>query len=263
MTLSQPLRGSLAAESFLFAGRLVKIWRRDPLVLIQAVVFPTFLLITYKLLLGKSIIRITGTDSLYGLVPMCSVAGGMFGAFAAAHTIRFEREWGLLTRFWRYPINRASPLAGRLLADAVRTFLSSVLITAVGVALGLRFNGGWLYVIPFLIAPVIVGVIFSMAVIAIAMRSNSSAALVWLAVPSIGAVFSSSGVPPAELLPAWMSPLIHLNPMTPTIDFMRGLALAEPVLGSLLVSLTWAIGLTAVLGPLAVSGYRAAARVGG
>ena len=98
MTANAPPRSSLAAESLLFAGRLLTHWRRQPAVLIQALLFPTFLLITYKLLVGKSIMRITGTDSLYGLVPMCAVAGAMFGALAAGRSISLERDSGLLSQ---------------------------------------------------------------------------------------------------------------------------------------------------------------------
>jgi len=255
----EPLRSSLAAESTVFAGRLLTLWWREPMVSIQALVFPTFLLITYKMLVGKSIVRITGTDSLYGLVPMCAVAGAMFGTFAAALTIRHEREHGLLTRLWMLPVHRASHLTGRLLAEAIRTFGATVLITAVGVALGLRFGGGWLAVILFLLMPVLIGSVFAMAVIAVATRSKNSNGLVWLGVPAIGAVFSSSGVPPAELLPAWMGPLIHLNPMAPIIESMRALATGAPALWPLLLSLLWVVGLAAILAPLAMSGYRVAA----
>jgi len=263
MTASAPPRSSLAAESLLFAGRLITHWRRAPTVSIQAVLYPTFLLITFKLLIGKSIVRITGTDSLYGLVPMCAVSGAMFGALAAALTIRFERETGLLSRFWVLPVNRASALAGRLLAEAARTLLGSALITAVGVGLGLRFQGSWLAVIPFLLVPVLVGVVFSTAVLAIAVRSKSTILLMWLGVPSIALVFSSSGViPPLDLLPSWMRPLIQLQPMAPTIESMRALAEGRPALWPLLLTSGWALGLAAVVGPLAVRSYRAAAESG-
>lgn len=262
MSVSTPHRGSLAFESMLFAGRLLTLWRRDPVISIQALVFPTFLLVTYKFLLGKSMVRLTGTDSLYSLVPMCSVAGAMFGTLAAALTISHEREWGILTRFWVLPVHRLSPLLGTLLAEATRTLIGTGLITAVGVAMGLRFKGGWPTVIPFLLVPVMVGAVFSMAVIAIAMRSTSSTSLVWLGVPSIGSVFSSSGVPPVEMLPGWMHPLINLNPMAPTIGSMRALALGEPALSQLLLSSIWAVGAALVFAPLAISGYRSAAVIG-
>ena len=262
MSANAPPRSSLAAESLLFAGHLLTRWRRQPAVLIQALLFPTFLLITYKLLVGKSIFRITGTDSLYGLVPMCAVAGAMFGALAAGRNISFERHSGLIGRLWVLPVHRASALTGRLLAEAARTLVSSALITAVGVGLGLRFKGSWLAVIPFILVPVLVVVVFSMAVIAIAVRAKSGAVLVWLGVPATGFVFSSSGAVPIQTLPSWMQLEIHLQPMWPTIEFMRGLAQHGPVLWPLLLTVMWALGLAAVLGPLAVRGYRAAAESG-
>jgi ABC-2 type transport system permease protein len=262
MTANAPPRSSLAGESLLFAGRHLTHWRRAPAVTIQAVLYPTFLLITFKLLVGKSVMRITGTDSLYGLVPMCAVAGAMFGAFAASFTIRFERESGLLSRLWVLPVNRASALSGRLLAEAARTLLGSALITAVGVGLGLRFQGGWLAVIPFLLVPVLVGVVFSTAVIAITVRAKSSNLLIWFGVPSIALVFSSAGVPPVELLPSWTRSLIQLQPMAPTIESMRALAQGGPALWPLLLTSGWALGLAAVVGPLAVRSYRAAAESG-
>jgi ABC-2 type transport system permease protein len=262
VTANTQLRSSLLSESLLFASRLVTHWRRAPTVPIQALLFPTFLLITYKLLVGKSIVRITGTDSLYGLVPMCAVAGAMFGALGAGLTIISERDSGLLSQLWELPVNRASALVGRLLAEAARTLVGAALITAVGVGLGLRFEGGWLAVLPFLLVPVLVVVVFSTAVIAIAVRARTSAPLFWLAVPSIALVFSSSGIPPVELLPSWMRPLIPLQPMWTAIESMRALAQGGPALWPLLVTCVWLLGLTAVVGPLAVRGYRTAAEAG-
>src|SRR5262249_23743262 len=161
----------------------------------------------------KSIMRITGADSLFGLVPTCAAAGSMFGALAATFTIQVERDCGLLSRFWVLPVNRASALTGRLLAEAARTLLASALITTVGIGLGLRFEGGWLAVIAFLLVPVAVGLVFSTALIALAVRSANTAVLTWLVVPSIAAVFASSGAPPVEMMPSWIRPLVELQPM--------------------------------------------------
>jgi len=263
MTTNTVVRSSLASESLLFAGRLFTRWRRAPTVPTQALLFPTFFLITYQLVVGKSIVRITGTDSLYGLVPMCAVAGAMFGALGAGLTIIAERDSGLLSQLWTLPVHRASALIGRLLAEAARTLAGTVLITAVGVALGLRFKGSWLAVIPFVLVPVLVVLVFSTAVIAIAVRSRSSTLLVMLSIPSITFVFASSGVTPIHMLPSWIRPLISLQPMAPAIESMRALAQGGPALWPLLLSLVWALGLGAVVGPLAVRGYRAAAESGG
>lgn len=255
-------QSSLAAESLVFAGRLLTRWRRQPGVMIQALVFPTFLLIVYKLLIGKSIIRTTGVDSLYGLVPMCAVAGAMFGALAAGRGMTLERDGGLIGRLWVFPVNRASALTGRLLAEAARTLVSAALVTAVGVGLGLRFKGGWLAVIPFMLVPVLVIVPFSMAVIAIMVRAKTGAVLIWLSVPSTGLVFASSGVVPLQSLPSSVRQEIHLQPLWATVASMRELAQGGPALWPLLLTVMWVLGLAAVLGPLAVRGYRAAAESG-
>lgn len=259
MSVNTPPRSSLAGESLLFASWLLTRWRSQPAMLIQSLLFPTFLLITYKLLAGKSIMRVTGTDSIYGLVPMCAVAGAMFGALMAGRSIPFERRSGLLGRLWVLPVNRASALTGRLLAEAARTLASTAVITAVGVGLGLRFKGGWLAVIPFVLVPVLMVVVFSMAVIAIAVRSKNGSALVWLGIPSIGTVFGSSGISRVDLLPSSVRLQIHLQPMWPTIQSMRALAQGYPALWPLMLTVVWALGLAAVLAPLAVRGYRAAA----
>ena len=113
-----------------------------------------------------------------------------------------ERDGGLIGRLWVLPVHRASALTGRLLAEAARTLTSSVLITAVGVGLGLRFKDGWLSAIPFILVPVPVIVVFSMAVIAVAVRAKTSAALIWLGIPATGLVFARSGFIPPQALPS-------------------------------------------------------------
>ncbi|EHB49736.1 ABC-2 type transporter [Mycolicibacterium rhodesiae JS60] len=258
-TLDAPPGNSLVAESLIFAGRQLIHWRREPIVLVQALVLPAFLLVTYKLLVGKSILRITGTDSVYGLVPMCAIAGAMLGTFAAAGSLHIDRECGLLSRLWVLPVHRASALTGRLLAEALRTLVSTVLLTAVGILLGLRLSGGVLAAVLFVLVPVLIGAVFSMAVVAITMRTKTPGALVWLGVPATGAVFTSAGVPPPERFPEWMRPLTHVNPMTSVVDAMRQLALGEPAFWPLMTTVAWVAGVSVVLVPLAITGYRAAA----
>ena len=59
MSTGTRLSHSFGAESVVFAGRLFTHWRRYPIVPIQALLFPTVLLIIYSLL-GWG--RVTGDD---------------------------------------------------------------------------------------------------------------------------------------------------------------------------------------------------------
>jgi ABC-2 type transport system permease protein len=262
MTPDTPLRIPLAVDSVVQAGRLLTRWRREPMVPVQSLLFPSFLLITYKLLIGKSILILTGTDSLYGLVPMCAVVGAIFGALGAGLAIPAERESGLLSRLWVLPVHRSSALAGRLLAEAARTLGAAVVITALGVALGLRFEAGWLATIPFILVPVVVVIGFSTVVIAIAVRADGRTMVTWFGSGCVVLLFFNSGVAPVAVFPSWLQPAVRLQPMSPTIQAMRAFAEGGATLWPLLQTFAWVLGLILVFGPMAVRGYRVAAESG-
>jgi ABC-2 type transport system permease protein len=264
MTANTTARTSLVNESLVFAGRHLSRWRTEPVIPIQSLVFPTLLLIIYYLLVGESMVTMTGTDNLAGLVPMCVLAGGMIGALGAGFAVPFECASGLLSRLWTFPVHRASAIIGRLLAEAARTLLAAALITVVGVGLGLRFEGGLLAVIPFLLIPVLVVVVFALVVLTVALIAGPepNVAFTWLATGSIGLVFGSSGVAPVEMYPSWLRPFIEYQPMSPAIESMRAFAEGESALWPMTLTFAWLIGIAAVFGPLAVRNYRLAAEGG-
>jgi ABC-2 type transport system permease protein len=250
---------TLALESRLQAGRLLRGWTREPVVLIQALIFPTFLLVVYSLVIGQSVRHLTGGDSLYGLVPMCAVAGALFGAIGAGAAIPDERESGLLSRLWVLPVHRASALAGRLLAEAARALVGSIVITAVGLAIGLRFHQGWLAAIGFVFVPVLMVVGFSTVIVAFGVKSNGKNIITGLSTVCFLLLFFNTGMVPVGAFPGWLQPIVKAQPMSPAIDAMRALADGGPTLWPVLQSVAWVVGLVAVFGPMAVRGYRAAA----
>ena len=254
----------MMTESLLFAGLHIKRWRRQPLLPIQSLVFPTLLLIIYHLLVGDSMVRLTGTDNLTGLVPLCALAGGMMGALGAGFAIPTDRASGLLSRLWTFPVHRYSALVGKLLAEAARAFVGAAMITAVGVALGLRFEGSWLAVIPFLLVPVVIVVVFATVVttLALSVGPDGNAMFTWLGTASIGLVFASAGVAPVEMFPAWLRPVIQFQPMSPAIESMRAFAEGHSALLPLTIMAAWVLIFAAVFGPLAMRNYRIAAETG-
>jgi ABC-2 type transport system permease protein len=264
MTANTSPRTSLVNESLVFASRHLHRWRTEPVLPIQSLLFPTLLLIIYHLLVGESMVTMTGTDNLAGLVPVCVLAGGMIGALGAGFAVPWECANGLLSRFWTFPVHRASAIIGRLLAEAARTLVAAALITVVGVALGLRFEGGWLAVVPFLLIPVLVVVVFATVVLSVALRAgpDPNVAFTWLATGSIGLVFGSSGVAPVEMYPSWLRPVIEYQPMSPAIESMRAFAEGESALWPLTLTFAWLVGIAAIFGPLAVRNYRLAAEGG-
>jgi ABC-2 type transport system permease protein len=263
MTTDTSRRFAFASESAVFAGRLMTRWRRSPLVPLQSLFFPTVLLVVYYMLVSKSMSRLTGSDSIDVVVSMCALAGGMSGSLAAALSIPGERDNGLLSRFWMMPVHRASALTGTLVAEAARTLVSTVLITTVGILLGLRFHGGAAAAMLFVLIPVLWVTVYATIVIVVALRFQSRTVLTWLSTFSLGAVFGSSGVAPMELFPTWLQPFIRFQPMSPTIEAMRALARDGFAVRSLSWTFAWIVGVGLVVGMLAVRSYRAAAQSGG
>lgn len=262
MTAIEPRGHALATESLVFAGRLMTRWRRNPLVPLQSLLFPTVLLIVYYMLVSKSMTRLTGSDSLDVVVSMCALAGGMSGSLAAALSIPDERDNGLLSRFWMMPVHRASALTGTLLAEAARTLVATAFITAMGVLLGLRFHGGVAAAALFIMIPVLWVSVYATVVIVVALRFQSRTVLTWFSTFSLGAVFGSAGVAPMELFPTWVQPFVRFQPMSPTIDAMKALAREGFAVGPLTWTFAWIIGIGALVGAMAMRSYRAAAQSG-
>ncbi len=73
------IEGSLLAESWVQAGRLLTEWRRERAVLVGSLIIPVSLLLVYVVVLDERVHKITGVQSVYSLVPVCAVLAGLFG----------------------------------------------------------------------------------------------------------------------------------------------------------------------------------------
>lgn len=253
-------RHAFLTESAIFAERLLTRWFRNPLVPLQSILLPTILLIIYYMMISRSMARLTGNSSLDTVVAMCAVAGGMSGALAAALSIPDERDSGLLSRFYVMPVHRFSALAGTLAAEAARTLVATLVITTMGLVLGLRFHGGPLAAVGFILIPVGWVTVFATLIVVVALRVKSRPVLTWISTASLGLVFGSSAVAPIEAFPTFVRPIVGFQPMSPTITAMVSFARGTIDWGAVLGSCAWIGGLGLVAGLLAVRNYRVAAR---
>lgn len=256
------IHGSLSTETMLQAGRILTRWRRDRAVLVGSLGFPIGLLILYDVVLGENVHRITGNASVYGLVPVCAVLSALFGSLGNAMSVTMDRESGMLSRMWVLPIHRSSALTGRLTAEAARALIGTILITAVGVIMGLRFNNGWAAALLFVLIPSLVATAFTAMVMAFAVRTNARTIMILMVNVTVALAFVNPGFTPIGNFPEWVRPFVQAQPMAPPIESMRSLALGGPLLLPLGMTIAWALVIIAVFVPLAVRGYRSAAEAG-
>ena len=252
------MEGSLLTQTWVHAGRLLTRWQRERAVMMASLVVPVCILLTYDAVLGERVHKLTGVPSVYGLVPVCAVLSAVLGALRTSEGIMLDRQLGLLTRMWVLPVHRASALTGRLTAEALRALIGTILITALGVALGLRFTHGWLAVMVFILIPPIVVAGFTALVMALAVRQARNA-MTLLAIVTVTLAFVNPGITPIGLFPDWLQTLVRVQPMSPPIEVMRALAHDGPLAWPLAMTLIWAIVLVTVFIPLAVRAFRRAA----
>jgi ABC-2 type transport system permease protein len=247
-------------QTMIQTKRLLMRWWRDPLTVIQSLVFPALLLVMFNTVLGRQISSFAGASALYGSVPMVSLVGVMSGSVAGAVTLGREREQGLLARFWVLPVHRASGLAARIVAEGVRILSCTLVIFAVGVALGFRFERGVAAGIALFGVPMLFGLAFSTMVTAVAVFSAKAALVEAVSLGSSLMMFFCTGFVPLIAYPGWARPIVEHQPMTYAIDAMRGLSLGGPVRAPLLATMAWSVGAIVVFAIPAALGYRRASR---
>ncbi|MFI6045658.1 ABC transporter permease [Nocardia sp. NPDC051321] len=250
----------LVPQTVIQTRRLLLRWWRDPLTMVQSLVFPAMLLIVLNTVLGKQISTFSGASALYGSVPMVALVGVMSGSLAGAITLGRERDQGLLARLWVLPVHRASGLASRILAEGVRILLCTMVLFGVGMALGFRFEQGVLAGIALFGVPLLYGLGFATLVTAVAVFTAKTALVEAVSLGSSIMMFFSTGFVPLTAYPRWAKPIVAHQPMTYAIDAMRGLSLGGAVRGPLLATVAWSVGAIVVFAVPAAVGYRRASR---
>lgn len=251
-----------AQHSLIQCKRLLMVWARDPVTTIQTLIYPALTLLMFRVVLGDSITTATGMPSVYGTVPMITLVAAMSGAVVSALGFKSEKSSGLLGRFWTMPIHRAAGLTGRLLAEAIRVLITTLFVIVVGVCIGFRFWNGPLASIAMVGIPVLFGVGFAVMVTALATVSEGVVLVNIISIFNTLLMFFNSGFVPVFAYPTWLQQVVENQPMSTSIDAMRGLAWDGPVAEPLLKTLAWVLGMIVVFGYPAIRGYRKAAETG-
>lgn len=239
-------------------GTLLRSWSRDPGIVVQSLAFPTFMLLMFQLVFGKSVTALGSGDSIYGNTGLVALVGALYGTVATAMTLIHERDSGLLSRMWTLPVSRSGFIAGRLAAEAVRTGLATVVLFLVAMTMGFRVEQGAWSALGAWAVPMIFAVGVAAPVIALATVASGTQSVQFLGGVFLFLLFFNSGFAPVSEYPGWLQPVVRNQPMSPAIDAIRGLTEGGPVAGPLTATIAWTVGLLAVFGPLAVRGYRRA-----
>lgn len=235
---------------------LLHVWT-DPQQLVGMTIQPLMFLLLFVFVFGGAI---AGSSRSYiqFVLPGLVVQGVGFWAMQTAVGLNADFQRGLVDRFRSLPIARSAVVAGRIVADVLRTGWGTVITVAAGLALGFRSHpsvagaaGAFGLVLAWGFA-----LSWLMAFLGVALRSAETVQTAgFLLVMPL--TFASSVFAPAASMPGWLQAFVRINPVTAVTDAVRGLLAGGPVGRPLLESAAWITAITAVSWTLTLQRYRA------
>ncbi len=250
------------SDIMVMTKRNVTRYIRLPQLLVFNAMLNVVLLLLFNYVFGGAIQK-GGIPYIQYFLPGFLAQTVVFGSTQTSVGIAEDLSKGLIDRFRSLPMARPAFLTGRVIADGIRYALLILLMIAVGLAAGFRFENG---LVPA-IAAVLLVILFGVALtwigvfIGISVKNQETAQVagfVWV----FPLVFASSLYVPIATMPHWLQYFANVNPVTSMAGVIRALFLgANPASGGdslakyLWQILVWDAGLMLVFIPLSVRRY--------
>jgi len=241
---------------------------RLPQLLLFSTVQPVMFLLLFTYVfggaIGQAIPPIADGKYVNWLIPGLLIQVAVFGSGQTAIGLTEDLSKGVIDRFRSLPMARSAVLAGRTIADVIRNGLIITLMVAVGVLIGFRWQTNIFGMIAGLAIAALFSFAFSwiMATIGLLVK-NPEATQAAVFLPVFPLVFASSVFVPTETMPGWLQAFADNQPITVTVNALRGLILGEGALqpgqstvGFILLAVAWSAAILAVFMPLSIRLYR-------
>ena len=247
-----------AGDTFELAKRSVKRIRRQPDLLVGFTVQPIMFVLLFVFVFGGAI-DTEPLDYVDFLIPGIIVQSMVFGGFVTALGIAEDLKKGLIDRFRSLPMWGPAVVAGRILSDVGTNVIQLVIMFAVGIAVGFRFNSSPWEIVAGIALVLLVGYAFSWVFAFIGLTASSpEAANAYGFTILFPVTFVSSAFVPPETMPDWLQPIAENNPFTTMVDAARALFVGTPAGNDIWGAVVWSLAIIAVFGALSVRRYQRA-----
>jgi ABC transporter DrrB family efflux protein len=246
-------------DTWTITKRNLRHFVRQPRLLIFSTVQPVMFVVLFSFVFGgvAGAALPEGVSYIDFLLPGIFVQSAAFRSTQTAVGLAEDLERGVIDRFRSMPMSRAAVLAGRTVADLVRSLAVIVLMIAVGYAIGFRFTQGVLAAIGAVLIVGAFGFLLSWLFITLALYvPGAEAAQTAGFVVIFPLVFASSIFVPLETMPSWLAAIAGQSPLTHAADAARALSIGGATTRPVLLTLAWVVGVLLVIVPVAVRRYR-------
>jgi ABC transporter DrrB family efflux protein len=241
-------------------GRNLRRIVRTPQLLIISIVQPTIILVIFRYVLGGAI-AIPGVNYVDYIVPAIFLEAVLIGGMTTSLALARDLQSGIIDRFRSLPMARSAVLAGRTLADLCRSSVALLFMIGLGLLVGFRFHSTVAAVLGGLALVLAFGYAMSWlyAAVGLAVRDPQTAQMAAI-LPMFILFFASSALVPVSTMPSWLQPFARNQPVSVTIQAVRGLLEGGPVQHWLWQSILWCVAISMVFFALSLHLYRSATR---
>ncbi|MFC6062217.1 ABC transporter permease [Streptomyces ochraceiscleroticus] len=233
--------------------------KQDPESMFDALLMPVVFILLFVYVFGGAIAG-KGNQQQYVqyLVPGMMAMMGMNIAMAVGSGVNEDFRKGVMDRFRTMPIARSSVLIAKIVVEVGRMLVATAILLGMGFLLGLEIKGSPLEFVGAIALSTVFGAAVMWIFILLGLALKTPQAVQGMAFLVLMPLqFGSSIFAPTASMPGWLEGFTKINPLSNLADAARHLIAGEgPIAHPALITLAWAIAITAVAMPLAVRKFR-------
>lgn len=233
--------------------------KQDPESMMDALLMPIIFTLLFVYVFGGAISGKADRDMYTAyLIPGMMAMMGMNIAMAVGTGINEDFRKGVMDRFRSMPIARSSVLIAKVVVEIGRMLIAITVLLTVGFLVGYDLQGSVAGMLAAIGLTTVFGasLVWIFMLLGLTMRTAQAVQGVSFLV-LMPLQFGSSVFVPTGTMPGWLEAFTDVNPLTHVADVSRALMSGQgDVASSLLWTLVWSLGLTAVTAPLAINTFR-------
>ena len=250
----------LRVSSLVVAGRMVRKFARTPQLIVFTTIQSALFLLMFRFAFGGAISTGGSLSYVNFMVPGFITTTVLWAGMGAATGVAEDVEHGFVDRLRSLPIPRAAVLIGRSLADLALMAWALAIAAIFGFIVGFRLTGSVSGALAAFGLCLVFGFAFEWIFIVMGLVGGTAQAAQSMGLMITPLVFLSSAYVPVASMPGGIRQFGEIQPLTPMVNAVRGLA-TGPGGKALLehstsyyvgLSLVWAAAIFVVFGLLAV-----------
>ncbi|KOG06785.1 MULTISPECIES: ABC transporter permease [Streptomyces] len=232
--------------------------KQDPESMFDAVLMPIIFILLFVYVFGGAIAGKGNNDAYVNYVtPGLMAMMGMNIAMGVGVGINDDFKKGVMDRFRTMPIARSSVLIAKIVVEVGRMMIATAILLGTGFLLGLEIKTSFVELLAAIGLSVVFGASLMWIFILLGLTMKTAQAVQGMAMLVLMPLqFGSSIFAPPTSMPGWLETFTDYNPLSNLADAARGLMNGGPVAHSVWMTLGWALAITVVTAPLAVSKFR-------